>query len=120
MLETVGNQLESRKSAGWQFVFLGKVRDANQLLADIDEALDEWRRLDALLIAVAQQRRRIDSRISVFVDFFSDVRRQIRHFEHKKRRPLTVEQKVVAAAKLRETRRLRHTMGKRQKAKIRS
>jgi hypothetical protein len=121
MLQTVGNQLQARRSSSMSFAFVGgKVGNASQLLAEIDEALGEWQRLDDLLIQETAQRQRIAGRISSFVEFFSLVRSQIRHVERKPKRPLTAAQRVVAAAKLRETRRLRKTMGKRQKKAIKA
>jgi hypothetical protein len=121
MLQIVGNQLQERQSATTLFAFVGgKVANATQLLGEIEEALGEWKKLDDLILQEQAQRQRIDARISVFVEFFTVVRRQIRQIEGKRRRPLTAAQKVVAAAKLRETRRLRRTMGKRQKKALKS
>jgi hypothetical protein len=121
MLRTVGNQLQVRRTAGTNYMFVGgKVATADQLLVEIGEALAEWERLEEILIQERAQRQRIDARISAFVTFFTIVRAQIRFAEQKRRRPLTSQQKVVAAAKLRETRRLRKTLGKRQKKALKS
>ncbi len=121
MLQIVGNQLQARRSSSMNFGFVGgKVGNARQLLAEIDEALGEWQRLEDLLMQERAQRQRIAGRISAFVEFFSLVRLQIRHVERKPRRRLTAAQRVIAAAKLRETRRLRRTMGKRQKKAIKA
>jgi len=121
MLQTLGNQLQARKEAGLTFVFVGgKIANGSQLLSEIEEALAEWQRLDALLLQERVQRQRIAARISPFVEFFSVVRRQIRHVERKRRRPLTAAQRVIAAEKLRQTRKLRLTMGKRQKKALKA
>ncbi len=121
MLRTVGYQLEVQKGAGRTFIFRhGRVASAGELLAAIDEALAEWRRLDSIIVEELAQRQRVAARISAFVEFYSHVRRQLRVFEGKRRRPLTAQQKVVAAAKLRETRKLRRTMGKRQRKALKA
>jgi len=121
MLQTLGNQLQARREVGMPIAFLGgKTGTELQLLAEVEEALREWQRLDGLLIQVEQQRQHIATRISAFVAFFSTVRAQIRFVEGKKRRPLTAAQRVVAAAKLRQTRKLRRTMGKRQKKALKA
>jgi hypothetical protein len=121
MLQTLGNQLQARRDVGTPIMFLGgKTGTELQLLAEVEEALREWQRLEALLIQVEQQRQHIATRISSFVAFYSIVRAQIRFVEGKKRRPLTSAQKVVAAAKLRQTRKLRRTMGKRQKKALKA
>ena len=98
----------------------GKTGTELQLLAEVEEALREWQRLDDLLIQVELQRQHIATRISTFVAFCSRVRAQIRLVEGKKRRPLSSAQRVVAAAKLRQTRKLRRTMGKRQKKALKA
>src|SRR5580704_2089867 len=87
MLQIVGRQLQARAASNLTFMFPGGTnRSPTQLLAEIEEALAEWQRLDALLIQEQAQRQRIAARISSFVEFFTEVRHQIRHVERKPRR----------------------------------
>ena len=120
MLLDLRRQLEIPTWAQKSYQFEGfRVVAGAQLLPEIDEALEEWKRLDALIIQEREQRKRIAARISSFIEFVVKVRDQIRFAQNKKRRPLTSEQKVIARAKLRATRKARGTLGKRQKKKIR-
>jgi hypothetical protein len=110
-------QVPTALQRGYNFVGLRLIAGP-QLLPEIDEALAEWTRLDDLVAQELAQRQRIAARLSAFVSFSVGIREQLRGAERKRRRPLTAEQKVVAAAKLRATRKARGTMGKRQKKRI--
>ncbi len=110
-------QVESASQRRYNFVGLRLVPGA-QLLPEIDEALAEWTRLDDLISQEGLQRQRIAARVSAFLHFSVGVRQQLRASARRPRRPLTSEQKLLAVARRRATRKARRTMGKRQKQKI--
>jgi len=119
MLQGLRGQLQGATASQRNFNFYGfRLIKGSVLLPEIDEALAEWTRLDDLVVQESKQRQRIAARISAFVSFTVGVRTQLRGAQHKRRRPLTSEQTVIFAAKLRATRKARRTMGKRQKQKV--
>jgi hypothetical protein len=121
MLLTLRRQIELEQSRIPVFTLVGNKRiTGTALVAEIDEALGEWGRLDSLIIEEKNQRQRIARRMRHFVALFVFIRQQLRGYENKPRRRLTGPQKAVAAAKLRETRRLRRTTGKRQKKALKA
>jgi len=98
----------------------GTSRSASQLIALVDEALGEWAKLDDLILQEKQQRSRIASKATDFVEFFVAINGLLLLDERKPRPKRTAAQKVLVAAKIRETRKLRGTLGKRQKQKIKA
>jgi hypothetical protein len=98
----------------------GPALSAAQVVEELAEAQAEWDRLDRLGTALRNQRRHIATRLAAFMDFIVLVRLQVRNLNPKPRRALTSAEKILATAKLRRTRELRHTMGKRQKKALKA
>jgi hypothetical protein len=103
------------------------------LVARLEAGVARFEAVDAQLIALQQARRLLlqeaaalqlaykdwkDS-IAAIVGRRNPVMAQYGLKPEQPRQPLTSEQRLVRATKVRETRRLRHTMGKRQKGAIR-
>ena len=120
-LRSLANALEVATLAKAQFaVANGAVLSRAQVVAEIAEARAEWDRLDTLLNAAKLQRQHIETRLAAFMDFIVLIRMHIRNRDRKPRRRLTSAEKIIAMAKLRQTRALRHTMGKRQKKHLKA
>jgi hypothetical protein len=121
MLRGLQTALQTEHGGSHGYVVLGGQRlSGSELIPQIEEALAEWRKLDDLLAQASVQRKRIASRISAFVEFYVGVHGQFLLINRKKRKKLTAVQRVLFTGKLRETRRLRGTLGKRQKQRLKA
>jgi hypothetical protein len=121
MLKLLRGKLQQKAAAkGIYQLRDGNVVTGTDLRAIIDEALAEWTKLDDLIVQEKLQRQRIAKRLTPFVSFFVEVHAQLLLKDPKKRPKRTSLQKILMGAKLRETRRLRGTLGKRQKKKLKA
>jgi len=120
-LRALGNDLQNASLSKASFALgNGAVLSTAQVLAEIAEAQAEWDKLDDLIIAALKQRQHIATRLGAFMDFVVLIRMHIRNIHRKPKRPLTLAEKVLAAARLRLTRELRHTRGRRQKQHLKA
>ncbi len=107
-LEALSQDLQGASLATVQFVVANGPRlSTAQVIAELAEAQAEWTRLDDLRTEARKQQERIATRAAAIMEFVVHIRMHVRNLERKPRRKLTSEEKVLAAAKLRETRRLR-------------
>lgn len=121
MLKLLRGKLQQEPAASFDYQLRGGRSSAGRdLLPVIDEALGEWNKLDDLILQEKLQRRRIAARLTPFVSFFVVVHGQLLHINPKQRPKRTAAQKILMGAKVRETRRLRGTLGKRQKQKLKA
>jgi hypothetical protein len=120
-LRALGNDLQNASLSKASFALgNGVLLSTAQVIAEIAEAQAEWDKLDGLIIEARKQRRQIATRLGAFMDFVVLIRMHVRNVHRKPRRPLTLAEKVVAAAKLRLTRELRRTRGSRQKKHLKA
>jgi hypothetical protein len=121
MLQLLRDKLQQKQAASRVYkLHGGSDSTGSDLIPIIDEALAEWNKLDDLIIQEKQQRKRIASLLTACVEFFVAIHGQILLINPKKRPKRTAAQKILMGAKVRETRRLRGTLGKRQKQKLKA
>jgi hypothetical protein len=119
MLQLLRDQLQQKQAASWVYKLHGGSNSSgSDLILIIDEALAEWNTLDDLILQQKLQRQRIASLLTACVEFFVAIHGQVLLINRKKRPKRTAAQKLLMGAKVRETRRLRGTLGKRQKQKL--
>ncbi len=121
MLKLLRAKLEQKQAANRVYTLRGGRSSAGRdLLPIVDEALAEWNKLDDLISQEKRQRQRIAARMTPYVSIFSEVNALVLRINPKERRKRTSVEKILTAAKGRETRRLRGTLGKRQKQKLKA
>jgi hypothetical protein len=121
MLKRVHDKLQSERAASQSYtLFGGALITGSDLIPMIDRALAEWGKLDDLIIAEKNQRKRIASLATDYVEFFVAIHGQVLRSERKTRKKRTAAQNILLGEKIRETRRLRGTLGKRQKKNIKA
>jgi hypothetical protein len=102
------------------------------LVAKLTEEVAKFQAVDAQLMALAVARKEVLASAKALVELLADLKDSLRVVHgrrnpvlaafglkpHADPRPLSSEERVARAVKARETRRMRHTMGVRQKAGI--
>ena len=113
---------------------MGKLAAKEPLIAALDEVLREYAAADSLVLQLRQQRYRIRQRLPDIASALNALEAAVKMFygadglqlpsfgmkRNKPRRKLKGSEQVVANARKLETRKIRSTMGKKQKAKLKA
>jgi hypothetical protein len=99
-------------------LFANRKATVTTLIGEIDEMLGEWVLLDNLTLQLQLQRKHIATRAAAAFELAAVLQVVLPLGPPRKRARLSSAQRVIAMAKGRITRKLRNTMGKRQRQKL--